>query len=119
MAERNMDFGRTSPPPPKLPSSAATPPVQSPNNRVKRPNALLLSGYKDDDNDRSGHRADQRDALLLSPLSDESLLSADRDGAAADVEHPALANGQPVVIQVAKHKYENTIIIVIKPTYYH
>ncbi|KAE9524582.1 hypothetical protein AGLY_014632 [Aphis glycines] len=104
MAERNMDLGRTSPSPPKLPPSSTTPSVQSVNNRVKRPNALLLSGYKDnDDDDRRGHRADQRDALLLSPLSDETLLSADPDGAADNVEHPVQANGQPVVIQVAKH----------------
>lgn len=114
MAERNMDLGRTSPSPPKLPPSSTTPPVQSVSHRVKRPNALLLSGYKDDDDDRIGHRADQRDALLLSPLSDEALLSVDPDGAVANIEeHPVQANGQPVVIQVAKHKYENTIIIVI------
>jgi len=115
MADQNMDLGRTSPSLPKLPTSATTPLVQSAKNRVKRPNTLLLSGYKDnDDDDRRGHRADQKDALLLSPLSDESLLSADPDVAAANVEHPVQVNGQPVVIQVAKHKYENTIIFMAK-----
>lgn len=79
-------------------------------NRVKRPNLLQLSntGYNDSVDDC--HNADQRDALLLSPLSDEALLSPNPDAAATNVDSPAiLSNGQPVTISVAKHKYEATI----------
>jgi len=101
-----MDLDRTSSPPPsKLPPSATTPSAQA-TYRAKRPNELVLSnnGYGGSDDDRRNHGTDQRDALLLSPLSDEALLSADPDAATANVEYPVQANGhQPVVIPVAKH----------------
>jgi hypothetical protein len=120
MPERNMDLDRTSSPPPpppsKLPPPATTPSAQA-THRAKRPNELLLSnnGYGGGDDDRRSHNdgTDQRDALLLFPLSDEALLPAD----AANVEYPVQANGhQPVVIPVAKHKYEATIIVIDLPT---
>jgi len=105
-----MDLDSTSPPSSsRLPPPSTTPSVQV-TNRVKRPNLLHLSntGYNDNVDDR--HNADQSDALLLSPLSGDALLSPNSDAAAANVDSSAiLSNGQPVTISVTKHKYEATI----------